>query len=71
MVRSNWHHPATLTTLITAALCACFTRVEAQSAEEIRRTLFAVEAASHQQWLDGNVAALDTLMADEPLEATQ
>jgi len=62
MIRSNWRYLATLT---TTALFACFSQAAGQSAEEIRSNLFAVEAESHQQWLEGNVAALDTLMAEE------
>jgi ketosteroid isomerase-like protein len=52
--------------LVTTGLFLCFPPyAEGQSEEEIRSTLFALEAASHQQWLEGNVAALDALMAEE------
>jgi ketosteroid isomerase-like protein len=54
-----------LATVATFALLACFSRVEGQSIEEIRNTLFAIEVDSHEQWLNGNVSILDELMAEE------
>lgn len=62
MVRRNRRSPAAL---VTAALFGWFTPAEGQTAEEVRIALFAVEAESHQRWLDGNIAALDELMAEE------
>jgi ketosteroid isomerase-like protein len=61
MIRSRWRY----LDMITVALLASVFPAAAQSSEEIRKELFAVEAASHQQWLEGNVAALDELMAAE------
>lgn len=54
-----------LAILAAAALFAGSATVAAQSADEIRSTLFEVEVESHQRWLDGDVAALDALMAEE------
>lgn len=52
-------------TLATVGLFVCLSRAEGQSMEEIQSTLFAIEVESHQQWLNGNVSALDELMAQE------
>jgi ketosteroid isomerase-like protein len=51
--------------LIAAALLAFQSQAAGQTTEEVRSTLFAIEAESHRQWLEGNVAALDVLMAEE------
>jgi ketosteroid isomerase-like protein len=48
-----------------ATLLAGAARAQAQTTEGIRTLLFGIEAESHQQWLQGDVAALGELMADE------
>lgn len=47
------------------AVVACFSQAAGQSTEEIQSALFAIEVRSHQQWLEGDLAALTELMADE------
>jgi hypothetical protein len=51
--------------LAAIALLVVPSPATSQSTEDIRRALFEIEAESHQQWLKGNVAALDDLMAEE------
>ena len=59
---SRWRYPVTLAAVV---VFASVSQAEAQSADEIRSRLFAMETESHQQWLEGNVSALDELMAEE------
>jgi hypothetical protein len=51
--------------LVSFGLLAFGAQARAQSPDEIRATLFALERQSHQQWLESDLAALDALMADE------
>jgi ketosteroid isomerase-like protein len=51
--------------LAAVALLVSSSHAVGQPAEEIQRMLFSIEAQSHQQWLEGNLAALDELMAKE------
>lgn len=57
--------PVKCAAALAAAVVLCPVPAAAQSTGETQEALFALEAKSHQQWLEGNVAALDELMADE------
>jgi parallel beta-helix repeat protein len=59
-IRSRWRH---WVTLVTVALVSSFPYAKGQSAEEIRSTLFAEEAETHQQWSVGTPLAVPALLA--------
>ena len=48
-----------------ASLLVSLSPVAGQPTEQLQSALYAIEVASHQRWLEGDLAALDELMADE------